>query len=84
MQARTWEGMRSGKPTAKDTNIYKEWETHKTWKGGVDPTSGLTKDEYAEMLNMDLLALSEDEMSNRSKRKRDDYYDQHSEYDDVY
>ena len=84
MQARTWEGMRSGMPTVKDTSIYKEWEKHKTWQGGVDPTSGLTDEEYNDMIMLDILELEEDELNERQKRKRDDYYDQDFEYDDEY
>jgi len=68
-QGRTWAGMKSGQPTQKW--FYKKWQQHATWKPGVDPTSGLTREEYDEALNWDIYEqLIHEEDYKKGKKRR--------------
>ena len=63
-QGRTWAGMQSGIPTKK---MYKsEWEKYATWQPKVDPTSGLTREEYDEARDWELWELDQ---SDKKKKK---------------
>ena len=63
-QGRTWAGMQSGIPTKK---LYKsEWEKYATWQPKVDPTSGLTREEYDEARDWELWELDQ---SDKKKKK---------------
>ena len=67
-QGRTWAGMASGMPTQK---FYKEqWKKHASWRPNVDPTSGMTREEYDESLNWELWEQSMEEEKNNKKKRR--------------
>ena len=65
-QGRTWAGMQSGIPTKKKFKM--EWEKHATWKPRVDPTSGLTRQEYDEETMWDAWELEEAESKKKKRR----------------